>query len=158
MGLEQEMTMIDDPHDADAEATPPGADDGRGGADEAVVSEPSVDEPSVDEPGVSVSGVSVSGASVSGAAATGTEGASELRADLVSMIQSEVSLDPGVDIATDTDLLLSGLVDSLGVVQIVGWLEDRLDVQIDPVDIVLENFETVDSMVAFANGLSSSEH
>lgn len=77
-----------------------------------------------------------------------------LRRDLLVMIGGEVSLDPNATIAPDTDLLLSGLVDSLGVVQIVGWLEDRLGVQIDPVDIVLENFESVDAIAAFVGGLT----
>lgn len=79
---------------------------------------------------------------------------SALRDDLTQMISSQVSLDPSATIEAGTDLLLSGLVDSLGVVQIVGWLEDRLGVQIDPVDIVLENFESVDAMLAFAAGLT----
>lgn len=79
-----------------------------------------------------------------------------LRDDLADMISREVSLDPSATIEADTDLLMSGLVDSLGVVQIVGWLEDRLGVQIDPIDVVLENFETVDAMTAFAAGLSDS--
>jgi acyl carrier protein len=53
-------------------------------------------------------------------------------------------------IAGDTDLLLSGLVDSLGVVMVSDWIQDQLSIEIDPVDIVLENFQTVDAMVAYA--------
>ena len=48
-----------------------------------------------------------------------------------------------------TDLLLSGLVDSLGVVMISDWIQEQLEINIDPVDIVLENFQTVDAMVAY---------
>ena len=29
------------------------------------------------------------------------------------------------------------------------WIQDQLEIQIDPVDIVLENFQTVDAMVAY---------
>lgn len=50
----------------------------------------------------------------------------------------------------DTDLLLTGLVDSLGVVLIVAWMEDELGVSIDPGDVVLDNFQTVRQMVAYA--------
>ena len=49
----------------------------------------------------------------------------------------------------DTDLLLSGMVDSLGVVMISDWIQEQLEISIDPVDIVLENFQTVGSMVAY---------
>ena len=51
----------------------------------------------------------------------------------------------------DTDLLLSGLVDSLGVVMVSDWIQEQLDITIDAVDIVLENFQTVDAMVAYAS-------
>jgi len=30
------------------------------------------------------------------------------------------------------------------------WIQDQLSIAIDPVDIVLENFQTVDAMVAYA--------
>ena len=49
----------------------------------------------------------------------------------------------------ETDLLLTGLVDSIGVVRIVTWLEDHLEIEIDPVDVVLENFQTVALMVDY---------
>jgi acyl carrier protein len=68
---------------------------------------------------------------------------------LIEMIADEVSLDPSAEITADTDLLLGGLVDSLGVVRIVGWIEDELGIEIDPLDVVLDNFGTVDAMVAY---------
>ena len=68
---------------------------------------------------------------------------------LLKMINAQVSLDPSVEIVADTDLLLTGLVDSLGVVQIVGWIEDELGIEVDPLDVVLENFQTVERMVAY---------
>lgn len=48
-----------------------------------------------------------------------------------------------------TDLLLTGLVDSLGVILIVDWLEEELSITIDPVDVVLENFQTVGRMTDY---------
>lgn len=68
---------------------------------------------------------------------------------LIEMIHTSVSLDPSVRIEPETDLLLSGLVDSLGVVQIVGWIEDELGIEVDPLDVVLENFQTVARMVDY---------
>lgn len=78
---------------------------------------------------------------------------SSLRSELIVLINTEITLDPSSPVVADTDLLLTGLVDSLGVVELVGWLEDRLGEQIDPVDVVLENFQTVERMVAFARRL-----
>lgn len=69
--------------------------------------------------------------------------------DLVEMITREVSLDPSTVIEPDTDLLLTGLVDSLGVVEIVGWIEERLGITVDPADVVLEHFQTVQLMLDY---------
>ena len=68
---------------------------------------------------------------------------------LIEMIAAEVSLDPSHEITLETDLLLTGLVDSLGVVQIVGWIEDELGLDVDPLDVILDNFQTVGQMVAY---------
>ncbi len=66
---------------------------------------------------------------------------------LIDMIRTEITF--GQDLDADTDLLLSGLVDSVGVIRIVTWLEDHLEIEIDPVDVVLENFQTVAAMVGY---------
>lgn len=71
-----------------------------------------------------------------------------LTRDLVTFIDTEVSagFEP---VEPETDLMMTGLVDSLGVVLIVDWLEQRLGIQIDPADVVLENFVSVEAMVCF---------
>lgn len=81
------------------------------------------------------------------------QGAGSLEADLLQFVASEATGDPSAELGPDTDLLLSGLVDSLGVVQIVGWLEDRLSISIEPVDVVLENFQTVSAIMAYVLAL-----
>lgn len=68
--------------------------------------------------------------------------------ELAAFIQAEVAIgdDP---IEPDTDLVLTGLVDSLGVVLIVDWIENRLGIDIDPGDVVIEHFDMVRSMVTY---------
>jgi len=72
----------------------------------------------------------------------------DLATELTEMIQTEITF--GQPVEPDTDLLLTGLVDSLGVIRIVTWMEDHLEIEIDPVDVVLENFQTVALMVDYA--------
>ncbi len=72
----------------------------------------------------------------------------DLAGRLIQLIQSEIALDAD-DLDADTDLLLTGLVDSLGIIQIVNWIEDELDVDVDPGDVTLENFQTVARMVTY---------
>jgi acyl carrier protein len=69
-------------------------------------------------------------------------------AALLAFIADDVALDDGA-IDGSTDLLLTGMVDSLGVVLIVEWIERTLGRTINPADVVLENFQTVDAMMEF---------
>lgn len=68
-------------------------------------------------------------------------------AALIEMIQTEITF--GEPVGPDTDLLLTGLVDSIGVVRIVTWIEDYLEIEIDPVEVVVENFQSVALVVEF---------
>lgn len=67
---------------------------------------------------------------------------------LVKFVDAEVSLidDP---IETDTDLLLTGAVDSLGVMSITGWIEDELGFEVDATEITLDNFQTVERTLRY---------
>ncbi len=68
---------------------------------------------------------------------------------LLGFINAEISASPE-PIEIETDLLLTGAVDSLGVVRITQWLEDELGFEVDPVEVTLENFQTVSKMVGYA--------
>ena len=78
-----------------------------------------------------------------------THSRKSLADDLLLFISNDVAPDAGVDVAIDTDLVMSGLVDSLGVVMIVEDLEQRLGIRIDPVDVVIEHFSSVSVMLDY---------
>jgi acyl carrier protein len=67
---------------------------------------------------------------------------------LTTFISEEV-VDHDESIQLDTDLLMTGLVDSLGVVMIVEWLERELAISIDPGDVVLEHFRSVAAVLDY---------
>lgn len=73
------------------------------------------------------------------------------QAELLEYIESEVAT-ADEPIGPDTDLLLTGLVDSLGVLLVVDWIAQRLGIAIDPGDVVLEHFQTVELMVRYVDG------
>lgn len=77
---------------------------------------------------------------------------SSLSDDLARFIDEEVAARRDDPVAADTDLVMSGLVDSLGVVMIVDWIERRLAVKIDPADVVIENFVSVSAMLEYLAG------
>lgn len=67
---------------------------------------------------------------------------------LTQFIRDEIVLD-AIELNGGTDLLLSGAVDSLGVIRITHWMEETSGIVVDPGDVTLENFQTVDKMVAY---------
>jgi acyl carrier protein len=49
----------------------------------------------------------------------------------------------------DADQLIeSGIIDSLGIMKLIGFLEDNLSVQIDDMELVPENFSTIDAIAS----------
>jgi acyl carrier protein len=69
----------------------------------------------------------------------------------VQFIASDVASGGGA-LDAATDLVMTGLIDSLGVMMVVDWLEQRLDISIDPNDVVIEHFESVDAIVGYLHG------
>lgn len=58
----------------------------------------------------------------------------------------DVSVD---DLDSDYDLMTSGAVDSLGLLQMVAWLETEFDVVVDDSELGPDSFRTVDDIKAF---------
>lgn len=56
---------------------------------------------------------------------------------------------PADSLAADYDLLSGAVLDSLGLLKVIAWLEDRFDVVIDDVEIEPDNFRTVAAINAF---------
>lgn len=52
-------------------------------------------------------------------------------------------------IEPDYNLLLSGLIDSLGVMQLVAHLQSENGIKIEPREVTLKNFKTINSIVGF---------
>jgi len=60
--------------------------------------------------------------------------------ELRDYLANDILSDPTLSIADDQDLLLSGLLDSLNVVRVASYLEQRCEIQIPPEDLILEHF------------------
>mgnify|MGYP002740889097 FL=1 len=57
----------------------------------------------------------------------------------------------------DVDLLATGRLDSFDIVNLVSQLEEAFGAEIDPIDIVPENFQTVSAIAALMESIASME-
>ena len=61
----------------------------------------------------------------------------------------------GKNVEEDDDLLLSGLIDSLGVMQLVRFLEQTYQINIPPEDITIDHFITIDAISLYIQKLNN---
>ena len=73
-----------------------------------------------------------------------------MRDSLRSFIQEELlDLDDGDDLLSGQDLLADGLVDSLGMIRLISFIKDSFEYTVPAADFLIENFESLDSIVAY---------
>jgi acyl carrier protein len=65
---------------------------------------------------------------------------------IVSEFLPDVSAD---DLTDDYELIATGVIDSLGVLRLIGWLETRFDIPVDDIDISELDFVTVNAISQF---------
>ena len=61
----------------------------------------------------------------------------------------------GHTVSTQDNLLLSGQVDSLGVMSLVAFIEETFELKIPFEDVVIENFMSIETMAAYVDGRQS---
>jgi len=79
-------------------------------------------------------------------------GEQEMEETVKSLISQRLLDDAGrrvlAGMGNDESLIEAGLLDSLGLVQMVSFLEQEFEVIFDPMDIAIENLESVERIVA----------
>lgn len=71
-------------------------------------------------------------------------------AEVENFIVGELAQGRGIDsVEHDRDLLADGIIDSLGIVELINFLESKYAIKVDDDDIDPENFRSVASVVAF---------
>ena len=53
-----------------------------------------------------------------------------------------------IDLDENTDLFESGIIDSMGVIELVNFIEERYDVSLDAKQMSADNFKTVNSILS----------
>lgn len=60
-------------------------------------------------------------------------------------------LTKGQTVTADTDLLMTNAVDSIGVMRLVAYLEEQFSIRINPADVTINNFRSVDLIAAYVD-------
>lgn len=66
-------------------------------------------------------------------------------------------LKPGVDFENEKNLIDDRILDSLDVMNLTVELNDEFDIEITPLDILPENFQSVDAMYTLITRLQDKE-
>jgi acyl carrier protein len=72
----------------------------------------------------------------------------KIKTFIVEEFMPDVTVD---DLESDYDLLEGGVVDSLGLLKVVAWLETEFDIGVDDAELGPESFRTVDAIKAFVD-------
>lgn len=75
----------------------------------------------------------------------------EVRPIITDYIKSEFAANSDVEIAT-ANLLEEEIIDSLGIFTLVSFIEDKFGVTVDPEEVNLDNFETIDAVTKLVEG------
>ena len=70
---------------------------------------------------------------------------------IITYIKNELANEPVGHIEPEEDLVGSGLVDSLGMMRLIGYIEKEFDVKIGPEDMTVENFGTLQNIETYLN-------
>ncbi len=74
--------------------------------------------------------------------------------DLIELLGS---LKPEYDFTPETRLVDEKIFDSMGMISLVAEISDEFDVDISPMDIVPENFETVEALYELIERLADED-
>lgn len=66
--------------------------------------------------------------------------------------------DDGFPYGDDESFLDEGIVDSIGVMELVGFVEEKFGVKVDDLDVTPDNFDSVSKMAAYIQRKSGSQN
>ena len=77
--------------------------------------------------------------------------------ELEIFVLNELAVDRDMkSIAPDEDLLMQGIIDSLGIMRLSAFMEEKFGIQIADRDMVPENFQSINSLKGFIESKQQS--
>ena len=79
-----------------------------------------------------------------------------MQESIAEYIIKELAIGRTKPIQPDEDLFSSGILDSLGVLQLVLFIEEQLGIQVPDEDVVFDNFKDIATLTAYLRSRSAS--
>ncbi|HET9440580.1 MAG TPA: acyl carrier protein [Longimicrobiales bacterium] len=76
-----------------------------------------------------------------------------LRADILQFVKTDLGGSQSVVIDENTNLIQSGVLDSMGLMRLIDYLEQRVNIRVPDTEVLPDNFKTVAEIEAFATRL-----
>jgi acyl carrier protein len=76
---------------------------------------------------------------------------------LLEFVRDELAVGSKKNLQTSDDLLNAGILDSLGVLQLVSFVEEQFGIQIPDEDVVMENFQSIDALSSYLTQLTAQQ-
>ena len=74
---------------------------------------------------------------------------------LLDYVKDEIARGRAPSLQAGDDLLSSGILDSLGILQLVGFIEEQFGIQIPDEDVVFENFQSIAALSNYLSGIGN---
>jgi acyl carrier protein len=68
---------------------------------------------------------------------------------LTDFIRDEILFGRPVPLDAGRDLLSAGVLDSLGILRVIAFIEEQFGVSVPPEDVVFENFQSIQAMAQY---------
>lgn len=73
------------------------------------------------------------------------------RDDIVGFLRQELSIETPLE--ADTELFSGGLLDSVSLVNLIGFIEGKARVTVHAADVTLENFDSIQRILDYVDSL-----
>lgn len=68
---------------------------------------------------------------------------------LMDFVKNEIMRNSNAKLDPDTDLLGAGILDSLGILQMVSFIEKTFNISVPDEDVVYDNFMSINTLVKY---------
>ncbi len=72
--------------------------------------------------------------------------------ELEKFILTKLAIDHDLEsITSDLDLLMGGILDSMGIIKLAAFIEEKFGVKVNDMDMIPENFQNIECIANFVN-------